>query len=70
MKLKEKIQLILLTPFWLSSTSPTRKSWKEFKSGLIKHTCDFDYDYPKIEYKYPYYKCKHFGCNIVTYKDL
>lgn len=68
MKIKEKIQLILLTPFWVFSTSPSRKTWEEFKSGLIKHKCDFDYKNPQITYKYPYYKCKHFGCNIVTYK--
>ncbi len=66
--LSYKIRLIFYTPFWFLSTSPDRKTWAEFKSGLIKHECKFDYENPKFD-KFKYYKCKHFGCNIISTKN-
>lgn len=61
------IRLIILAPFWL--ICPDRKTWPEFKSGLIKHKCDFDGGEVQIEqYRgrlYGFRKCKHFGCNMV-----
>jgi hypothetical protein len=44
-----------------------RMPWKEFKSGIRKHKCDFD---SKVEYikGYGFRKCKHFGCN--TYDPI
>jgi hypothetical protein len=63
-----KIQLILLSPFWLLSTSPSRKSWKEFKNGLIKHECKYDYSKPSYDTG-KHYKCEHLGCNIVSVRN-
>lgn len=54
--------------FWFLSTSKSKKTWKEFYYGLIKHKCEFDYN--KLEGgKYKHFPCKHHGCNIVTVKD-
>ena len=68
------LKFIISFPFWIGSTSPTKKTWKEFTYGLISHRHEFDYDH--IQYddddkakKYGYYKCKHFGCNIITVCD-
>lgn len=69
MSLSEKIQLILLTPFWLLSISPDKKTWAEFKSGLIKHKCTYDYSKPIYDKHGRYYKCEHLGCNIVSVKN-
>lgn len=67
------IQLILVTPFWFFSLSPTKKSWKEFKYGLISHKCEYDYDKPIVEkhggYEHTHFDCKHYGCNIVGVTD-
>ena len=60
-----KFKVLLLLPLWVSSTSPTRKSFKEFYYGLIKHTCEFDYTKPIDKNHSVYYKCKHTGCSIV-----
>jgi len=74
-----KIEVVLLFPLWFTSSSPTRKSWSEFKAGLIKHKHEFDYEnsYINDEYKnhhrselFEYAKCKHYGCNTVTTKDF
>lgn len=56
-----KVELILLTPFWL--LSPERKPWDQFKNSLIKHECEFDHDNPDT---HEYYPCKHYGCNFVS----
>lgn len=65
-----KVGVFLLAPLWATSTSPTRKLWDEFKHGLIKHKCVFDYNNPVKSpppyEKYEYFKCKHYGCNIVS----
>ena len=63
-----KLQIFFLSPLWFFSTSVTRKSWAEFKSGLIKHNCEFDYS-QKNHNDGKYYKCKHFGCNIISMKN-
>lgn len=67
------IQLILITPFWFFSLSSTKKSWKEFKYGLISHKCEYDYDKPIVEksggYEHTHFNCKHYGCNIVGVTD-
>lgn len=66
-------KIILTSPFWLFSLSPTKKSWKEFINGLISHNCEYDYNNPVIEtktkYTSKYYCCKHYGCNIVSLKN-
>lgn len=67
------IELILVTPFWFLSLSTTKKSWKQFKYGLIKHKCEYDYDKPIVEkhgkYEHTHFDCKHYGCNIVGVTD-
>lgn len=63
-----KLKIVLLSPFWFFSTSPTRKTWKEFKSGLIKHQCKYDYSKPCYD-NGKHYKCEHIGCNIVSVKN-
>lgn len=60
------VTLMLITPMWFINTSPTRKTWAEMKSGLIKHDHEWDYENPVGSTEYPYYKCKHFGCNMCT----
>lgn len=64
------IQLILLSPLWyFHADKSKRKPWAEFKSGLIKHKCDFEGGEVEIkEYGgslYSFRKCKHFGCNMM-----
>lgn len=68
------LQLIFITPIWILYTPfEDKKSWKEFKSSLIKHKHEFDYDNPIHDYiggrKNTCWPCKHFGCNLVTTKD-
>jgi hypothetical protein len=67
------LQIILVTPFWFFSLSPTKKSWKEFKYGMISHKCEYDYDKPIVEkrggYEHTHFDCKHYGCNIVSVTD-
>lgn len=67
------LQIIFVTPLWFFSLSPTKKSWKEFKYGLISHKCEFDYDNPVTEkhdsYISTHFNCKHYGCNIVSHRD-
>lgn len=67
------LQIILVTPLWFFSLSPTKKSWKEFKYGLISHKCEYDYDKPIVEksgkYEHTHFNCKHYGCNIVSTTD-
>jgi len=67
------LQMILVTPLWFFSLSPTKKSWKEFKYGMISHKCEYDYDNPVTEkhdsYLSTHFNCKHYGCNIVSHRD-
>jgi len=74
-----KVKLFLMSILWATSTSPTRKSWSEFKYGLISHEHEFDHDNPvnekstlpngqKIISKH--YPCKHYGCNTVSVTEL
>lgn len=69
-----KVKFCLLSPLWALSTSSTRKSWSEFKYGLIDHKCEHDYNDPKWEthnnLKGKHYSCKHHGCNIVSVQEL
>ena len=60
-----KVRVVLLSVFWATSTSPTRKSWSEFKHGLIKHKCEWDYDNPQVDQYSTWVCCKHHGCNMV-----
>lgn len=63
------IKIIFFTPFWILSTSDTRKSWLEFKSGLIKHDCSYDYSKPYRDDFGKYYSCKHVGCNVISLQN-
>ncbi len=67
------VQLILLTPLWASRVSDERKTWEEFKGGLISHKHEFDFENPSYDnavYKTgKHYKCKHLGCNLVEVKN-
>lgn len=61
------LKLVFLTPFWLIRPLEDRKSWEEFKNGLIDHKCKYDLDKP-IREKYSdycHFECLHTGCNIV-----
>lgn len=63
------VRLILCTPFWILHVSPTKKSWNEFKSGLINHEHQFEEE-PYVIELWVYdnvhvHACKHFGCNLV-----
>lgn len=70
-----KVQYVILAPLWVLSESPTKKSWSEYKYGLIEHEHEYDFDKPEYdsidlldggEVLSKYYKCKHHGCNIVS----
>lgn len=66
-------KILLISPFWIFSLSPTKKPWKEFINGLISHKCEYDYNNPvietKIKYTSKYYCCKHYGCSFVSHKN-
>lgn len=59
-----KIRVFFSSILWFLYVSPNKKTWEEYKHGLIKHKCDFDKRL-KYENDYKYYECKHFGCNMV-----
>lgn len=60
------IKLFLLTPIWWINMNENRKSYTEFKNGLIDHKCDFHGEAINHEkYSWQYTKCKHTGCNII-----
>jgi hypothetical protein len=59
------IKIFLLCPIWVLRISPNKKTWEEFKYGLINHKCDFDYEKLVPDEKYKYHPCKHFGCGII-----
>lgn len=61
-------RLFFLTPFWFLSPSEERKSWEEFKNGLIDHKCKYDLDKPikSEDSDYYFFECLHTGCNIVA----
>lgn len=68
------ILILFLGPFWYFSKSPDKLTWVEFKSGLVKHKCEFDYDNPKFFSNEKisitkYYKCKRPGCNVGSMKE-
>lgn len=68
------VLIILISPIWFLSWWPNKKSWSDFKSGFIKHKCEFDYDNPSyLNTDYiknaKYYRCKHLGCNIGSIKE-
>jgi hypothetical protein len=65
-----KVRLFFWSWFWFTSESPTRKTWEEFKYGLIKHKCKFDGPIFIGEHGYRFVECSHFGCNIVHDPDL
>lgn len=52
-----------ITICWHLTDPERRKPWKDFKSGLIKHDCQFEisFEYSGCKFK----KCNHPGCNIV-----
>ena len=65
-----KLKLWLTSILWVTSSSPTRKTWDEFYCGLIDHECEFDFDNLIMdEGKYGHYECKHYGCNMVSVQD-
>ena len=54
---------------WLLWHRGKRRKWLELKYGLIRHTCECDYENRvPDEYKY-HYKCRHYGCNFVTIRE-
>lgn len=61
-----KLKVILFFPVWLLHDSPKKKSWKEFKYGLITHKCDFDRSKPDVHEYGTYWDCRHYGCNMCT----
>jgi hypothetical protein len=63
------IKIILFTPFWILSTGKTKKGWLEFKSGLIKHNCSYDYSKSNIDEFGKYYSCTHLGCNVISLQN-
>ena len=63
------LRIIFFTPFWILSTSETRKSWLEFKSGLIKHDCSYDYSKSNRDEFGKYYSCNHVGCNVISLQN-
>lgn len=66
------LRVIVLSPLWLLyiNEKGSKKSWKQFKYGLIKHKCEFDYNNPETDKHGSYYPCKNYGCNIVTTRDI
>ncbi|MCK9574768.1 MAG: hypothetical protein WC979_03075 [Candidatus Pacearchaeota archaeon] len=66
---KWTVRWILAAPFWALSTSPTRKSWSEFKYGMMTHVCDWNYENPDYSHGGKCYPCKHFGCNMVSVQE-
>ena len=71
------IKVMFWAPFWAFSFSPTKKTWLEFKAGLINHKHDYDYDKPVYEkyiyegslYESKHYACKHYGCTIINMRE-
>ncbi len=65
------VQLILITPFWAMRISPEKKSWKEFKNGLIIHKHEYDYENqrPGGTRYFNECTCKHTGCYYTTLVD-
>jgi hypothetical protein len=61
------IKLCILLPFWLGAENP--KSWGDFKSSMVPHECEYDYENKITEGRFSHYECKHKGCTIVTMKD-
>jgi len=60
-----KLYVFFTFIFWHTSTSPTRKSWKEFIHGLIEHEHEFDEENP-VDNNGVHFPCKHHGCNFVN----
>lgn len=68
------LKMIPATIVWgLVFANPNRISWDELCGSMISHNCEFDYDTIKtstiIDRSYKHHKCKHYGCNMITYKD-
>jgi len=60
------IDLYIMTPFWYMSVSPTRKSWVEFKNGLISHKHEWSEEKRfDARYGWCYRSCKHTGCFVI-----
>lgn len=64
-----KLKVRLTSILWILSTSETKKSWDEFYYGMINHEHEHDYDNLITGEYGGHYKCKHFGCNIVSVQD-
>lgn len=62
------VRAALLTPFWLLYPGD-RKTWDEFRNGLVKHKCEYDYDDLRIDKLGGHYCCKHYGCTIITMRN-
>jgi hypothetical protein len=64
-----KLRVFNATNNWINSNDPNKKSWFEFKNGMVKHTHVFNED-SEIDYSYgcKLYKCIHVGCFV--YDDL
>ena len=63
-----ELKIILLAPFWFVRPQEDRKTWEEFKNGLIDHKCKYDLDKPILDNDsgYCHFECLHTGCNIIS----
>jgi len=65
-----RVRVVLYSPIWFFYESLTKKSWEEFKHGLITHKCEFDRStYEALDENLRLYSCKHFGCNMADIED-
>ena len=57
---------------WFSRDPRTTKSFDKMYYGLIEHKCEFDMDKPFCDRGgiYRFYRCKHYGCNMVEPEHL
>ena len=60
------LKLLLITPLWFFYRSKSKKTWPEFKSGLIEHEHQWDYKNTVYEKGHKHYPCKHLGCNYIS----
>lgn len=60
----QRLGLIPLWFFWVSSTSKTIKSWHEVKKGLETH--DHKFTVPFSEGGHDFLACNHEGCSVAS----
>jgi len=65
-----RVKVVLYTIFWITSFSSTKKTWSEYKYGLIKHEHVWDTENPEIDQFSTCFPCKHHGCNFIDLKTI